>query len=107
MSVDDASTPSTLSISDIKHHPDFWFDDGSIVLVTRNTGFRVYRGLLASQSTVFADMLAASSSSSDEILDGCPVVQLTDSPHDLAHLLGVLLPTSPIQYVVQSRVVQS
>ncbi|KAI1795300.1 hypothetical protein LXA43DRAFT_992275, partial [Ganoderma leucocontextum] len=112
MSVDDASTPpakpkappqdesSYLHTSShiLNRHPDFWFDDGTIVLIAQQTGFRIYRGLLASQSTIFADMLAASSSSSDEILDGCPVVQLTDSPHDLAHLLGVLLPTSPIHY---------
>ncbi|KAI1795317.1 hypothetical protein LXA43DRAFT_1080215 [Ganoderma leucocontextum] len=83
----------------LNRHPEFWFDDGTIVLVlAQQTGFRIYRGLLASQSTIFADMLAASSSSSDEILDECPVVQLADSPQDLAHLLGVLLPTSPVHY---------
>ena len=81
----------------IKPHPEFWFDDGSIVLVAQDTGFRIYRSLLALQSTVFADMLVASTSSADELLEGCPVIPLVDSPHDLAHLLRVLLPTSPVQ----------
>ena len=57
-------------------------------------GFRIFRGLLAAQSTVFADMFAASSASADETLKGCPVVELTESHHDLVHLLRVLLPTS-------------
>ena len=92
----DATVPYTL-----QRHPDFWFDDGTIILVAQQTGFRVYRGLLASQSTVFSDMLSASSSSFDESLDGCPIVQLTDSPQDLAYLFGVLIPRSPIQCVIE------
>lgn len=97
MSTAGASTPSTLSMAHVKHHPELWFDDGSIILVAQDMGFRVYRGLLALQSTVFADMLVASTSSADEALDGCPVIPLADAPHDLTHLLRVLLPTSPIQ----------
>ena len=72
-----------------------WFDDGNIVLVASDSeiAFRIYRGLLAAQSTVFSDMFASSTSSPDETFDGCPVVYLSDSPYDLAHLLRVLLPT--------------
>ena len=73
---------------------EFRFDDGSIVLVAGNTGFRVYRALLAAQSTVFADMFSSSSPDVDEIVDKCPVVYLSDSPKDLAHFLRVLLPKS-------------
>ena len=76
---------------------DIWFSDGNIVLVARETAFRIYRRLLAGQSTVFSDMFASSTSSPDETFDGCPVVHLSDSPHDLAHLLRVLLPKSHIQ----------
>ncbi|KAM5539624.1 hypothetical protein V8D89_006733 [Ganoderma adspersum] len=76
-----------------KHHEEFWFDDGSIVLVAGNTGFRVYRALLAAQSTVFTDMLS-SGPDAEETCDGCPVVHLSDSPEDVAHFLRVLLPKS-------------
>ncbi|KAM5539599.1 hypothetical protein V8D89_006708 [Ganoderma adspersum] len=78
----------------LKHHEEFWLDDGNIVLVARRVGFRVYRGLLVTQSTVFADMFASSTPNSDETIDSCPVVHLSDSPEDLAHLLRVLLPTT-------------
>ncbi|PIL26489.1 hypothetical protein GSI_12247 [Ganoderma sinense ZZ0214-1] len=97
MSAADANASSTHSMNYLKQHPEFWFDDGSIVLVAQDTGFRVYRGLLALQSTVFADMLAASNPSPGETVDGCPVIPLGDSPHDLVHL-RVLLPASLVHY---------
>ena len=84
-------TPSDLN--SLLRHEEFWFDDGSIVLVARRTtGFRVYRALLAAQSTVFSDMLTSSSPSADEMIEGCPVVHLSDTPEDVAHFLRVLLP---------------
>ncbi|KAI1795314.1 hypothetical protein LXA43DRAFT_1090964 [Ganoderma leucocontextum] len=92
-----ASSSSTAK-SKLKRHAEFWFEDGNIVLVAQRTAFRIYRGLLSSQSTVFSDMFASSSSSADETFDECPVVHLSDSPHDLAHLLRVLLPKSRIHY---------
>ncbi|PIL26497.1 hypothetical protein GSI_12255 [Ganoderma sinense ZZ0214-1] len=99
----DSQSVSSSSLSSpsatLQRHPDVWFNDGNIVLVAQGTGFRIYQGLLAGQSTVFSDMFA-SSSSSDESFDGCPVVRLSDSPHDLAHLLRVLLSTSHIHYHV-------
>ncbi|PIL26558.1 hypothetical protein GSI_12316 [Ganoderma sinense ZZ0214-1] len=77
----------------IKQHPEFWLDDGNLVLVAnRHTAFRVYAGLLASQSEVFANMFAVASSNADEVYDGCPVVPVYDVPSDFAHFLRVLLP---------------
>ncbi|KAI0700389.1 hypothetical protein C8T65DRAFT_285354 [Cerioporus squamosus] len=78
----------------VEHDEEFWFEDGNVVLVARNTGFRIYRGLLAAQSSVFADMFAASSPDDTESYDGCPMVQLTDTPEDVRDLLRVLLPKS-------------
>ncbi|KAI1795311.1 hypothetical protein LXA43DRAFT_37645 [Ganoderma leucocontextum] len=93
-----SSSSSSTSKSQFNRHAEFWFDDGNIVLVARSVAFRIYRGLLASQSTVFSDMFASSSSSADETFEGCPIVQLSESPQDLAHLLRVLLPKSRIHY---------
>ncbi|KAM5539308.1 hypothetical protein V8D89_006999 [Ganoderma adspersum] len=81
-----------ISLNSLKRHAEFWFDDGSVVLVARNTGFRVYRALLAAQSTVFSDMFSSSSPDAEAMLEGCPVVQLSDSPRDVEHFLRVLLP---------------
>ncbi|KAM5539634.1 hypothetical protein V8D89_006743 [Ganoderma adspersum] len=105
---DGLSLPSTHSLANLEHHPEFWFDDGNIILIAQQTGFRIFRGLLAAQSTVFADMFAAASSQADETLDGCPVVHLTDSHLDVAHLLRILLPTSPLCYpTATSEVIRS
>ena len=88
--------PSTHSLTHLERHRELWFDDGNIILIAQQTGFRIFRGLLASQSTVFADMFTSATSQADETLDGCPVVHLTDSHFDVAHLLRVLLPKSPL-----------
>ncbi|KAL1938107.1 hypothetical protein VTO73DRAFT_11936 [Trametes versicolor] len=72
----------------------FWLDDGNLVLVARNVGFRVYRGLLAAQSEVFRNMFSAGDSAVGNTFDGCPVVQLSDSPEYVRYLLDVILPTS-------------
>ncbi|KAI1795304.1 hypothetical protein LXA43DRAFT_1178777 [Ganoderma leucocontextum] len=90
------------NLNNLKRHEEFWFDDGSIILVTRRTtAFRVYRALLAAQSTVFADMFSSSSPSAEEMMEGCPVVHLSDAPKDVAHFLRVLLPKS--QRLLYSR----
>ena len=78
----------------LEHDREFWMEDGNMVLVCGNTAFRVYRGLLASQSTVFADMLASSSPAAGETYEGCPVVRLSDAPEDMRHFLRILLPST-------------
>ncbi|KAI1795305.1 hypothetical protein LXA43DRAFT_37560 [Ganoderma leucocontextum] len=88
---------STIGITDLdslKHHEEFWFDDGSIVLIAGHTAFRVYRALLAAQSTIFTNMLSSSTPDAEEMVEGCPVVHISDSPEDVAHFLRVLLPKS-------------
>lgn len=74
----------------LKRHKELWFDNGSVVLVARNTGFRVFCSLLAEQSTVFADMFASSIPNAGEMLEGCPVVHLSDAAEDVANFLRVL-----------------
>ena len=91
---DDASTSDANESHPgrIQRHPEFWLDDGNVILVAGDTAFRVYRGLLESQSTVFQDMFASSSAIPDESYRDCPIVHLTDDPEDLRDFLRVLLP---------------
>ncbi|RDX48999.1 hypothetical protein OH76DRAFT_1351456 [Lentinus brumalis] len=74
---------------------EFWYEDGTIILVARNVQFRVYKGVLADHSSVFADMFSlpqpASTLASTTSAE-CPVVHLEDSPEDLRHVLRALLP---------------
>ena len=90
----DSSETSPDFLKALKRSEEFWIPDGNIVLVAGQTAFRVYRGLLALQSTIFADLFASSSPAAEETYDDCPLIRLTESPQDLAHLLRLLLPTS-------------
>jgi len=67
-----------------------WFEDGNVILEAEATQFRVYRGILAANSTVFKDMFEFAQPEGDGNVDGCPVVQLSDSAEDLQHVLMVL-----------------
>lgn len=73
-------------------------DDGSIVLVAKCRGFKVYKGILAAQSPVFHDMFA-SSSPETEAIDNCPMVHVSDSAEDLRHFLSAILPITRPMYV--------
>ncbi|KAH9856112.1 hypothetical protein C2E23DRAFT_810121 [Lenzites betulinus] len=82
---------------------EFWLDDGSLILIAQTTGFRVYRGLLASQSEVFRDMFDSANPSTGDRFEDCPVVHLSDSPQDLRHLLRVIVPTSQDRFSISRQ----
>jgi hypothetical protein len=67
-----------------------WFEDGNVILEAEATQFRVYRGILAANSTIFKDMFEFAQPEGDGNVGGCPVVQLSDSAEDLQHVLEVL-----------------
>ena len=85
---DDALTNDT---HDIELDTDVWFDDGSVVLVAQNVWFRVYRELLAMRSQVFRDLFAVPQPPNGRLVDGCPVVQLSDTSIALKEFLSALL----------------
>ncbi|OBZ70939.1 hypothetical protein A0H81_09344 [Grifola frondosa] len=85
-----AATDASL---EIQRDEEFWFRDGSIVLIARNIAFRVYQGLIAEQSDIFRDLFAVPQPMNPDMMDDCPAVHLSDSPEDLRHLLRVLLPS--------------
>lgn len=78
----------------LKHDEYLWFEDGSVVLETEGIFFKVYSGILAQSSSVFKDMFSfpqpSPDDSSAETYDGCPLVHMLDSAHDLRHFLRAL-----------------
>ncbi|PIL26476.1 hypothetical protein GSI_12234 [Ganoderma sinense ZZ0214-1] len=88
------SSKMETTLGDFERSEEFWLEDGSIILVAQQTGFRVYRALLARQSTVFSNMFSSSTPNAEEMVEGCPVVYMSESAEEVAHLLHVLLPTS-------------
>ncbi|KAJ7604152.1 hypothetical protein FB45DRAFT_851369 [Roridomyces roridus] len=69
---------------------DLWFDDGNIVLQAANCQFRVHRGILAACSPVFKDMLSFPQPADVELVEGCPLVRLTDHPKEVTVFLKAI-----------------
>ena len=88
---------------------EFWYNDGTLILIAANVEFRVYRGPLATHSPVFRDMLALpqplSSQSTSSAYDTsnpsslCPTVHVTDSPVDLRYFLRAFVAGGTLKYV--------
>ncbi|KAI0747641.1 hypothetical protein C8Q80DRAFT_688169 [Daedaleopsis nitida] len=82
---------ATVSLSGtVKRDPELWFEDGNIVLLARESAFRVYRGLLTRHSVIFRDLFAMAQPSNSETMESCPVVHISDPPDDLRFLLRAL-----------------
>ena len=85
---------------DIPQDEEFWIEDGTLILVTRDVKFRVYRGVLTEHSSFFSTMLALPqpseshphSSDATPQPKPCPTVYLHDSSHDLRHIFRLLMP---------------
>jgi hypothetical protein len=48
---------------------DLWFEDGNLVIQAGNSQCRVYRGVLATRSLVFKDMLSFPQPSDSELVE--------------------------------------
>ncbi|KAJ7165467.1 hypothetical protein C8R43DRAFT_878512 [Mycena crocata] len=66
---------------------DIWFKDGTVVLQAERTLFRVYRGVLASQSSIFHDTFGMPQPAEEPLYEGCPILVLQDSPDDVRSFL--------------------
>lgn len=89
MEPQDDSKDSTDKDSKWTRHADLYMDDGSVVLLTENTLFRVYLRWLARKSDIFAHLTAFDNVQPPdaETYDSCPLIRLSDTAEDLEHLL--------------------
>ncbi|PPQ98086.1 hypothetical protein CVT26_003256 [Gymnopilus dilepis] len=69
---------------------DFWFRDGNIVIIAGSAAFKVHRGQLERHSEVFSDLFSLPQPDNPELVDGCPCVELQDSPSDVFYFLSAL-----------------
>ncbi|KAF7329327.1 hypothetical protein MKEN_00193900 [Mycena kentingensis (nom. inval.)] len=77
--------------------PDLWFPDGNIVLLAGNCRFKLYKGILASRSAIFRDMLSLPAPQpgmqpieDDASFEGCPVVVLHDDEKHATHFFKAM-----------------
>ena len=91
----------------LERDPEFWFSDGTVILVAKNVEFRFYRALLADRSPVFNAKFADQHPTRDVQFNGqhsfsCPIVHLTDSPEDLRHILRAYVSGKQTRQVLPS-----
>ncbi|KAJ7064278.1 hypothetical protein C8F01DRAFT_1022289 [Mycena amicta] len=86
----DAPSPTPLRVQDL------WFPDATLVFQAENTQYRVYAGLLAARSSVFADMLAfpQPADADCDTVDGCPLIVLPDEAHDVTCFFRAIFDSS-------------
>ena len=86
---------------------EFWLADGSIILVTPDAQFRVYKEILAEHSCVFRDMLSLPQDYTLPLrpntlvcavgIDAeCPVVHLSDSAREICDARNLTVSTPAI-----------
>lgn len=87
-----------------KKDAEFWFSDGTIILIVQNIEFRVYKGLLAERFPVFKDMLSfpQPATVSDPTRTGtCPIVDLAgDSARDWRNVFRLFMPKEEYRSVI-------
>lgn len=100
--------PGNVGAASRKRDEEFWYEDGSIILVARDVEFRVFKGILAEHSPVFRDMFSlpqpqgdasSSTGTSRDVEHPCPIVHLSDSPEDLRHVLRAYMPKDGPRYI--------
>ncbi|KAJ7932800.1 hypothetical protein B0H13DRAFT_2307457 [Mycena leptocephala] len=69
---------------------ELWFEDGNIVIQAGNSLYRVFRGILATHSSVFKDMLSFPQPPDSELVEGCPLVRFPDSDREVTPFLKAL-----------------
>ncbi|KAI0694429.1 hypothetical protein BC835DRAFT_1349557 [Cytidiella melzeri] len=85
------------SSSQIKPHPELWFEDGNIELIAEGTSFRVHKSVLAGSSDFFKDMFSLPQPPPEEPAgevqseqSEIPRLQTSETAQDLGHFLDVM-----------------
>ncbi|KIM82681.1 hypothetical protein PILCRDRAFT_70265 [Piloderma croceum F 1598] len=78
----------------IPERGDPWLDDRNIILHAESTQFRVHRSILSASSSVFRDMFSLPQPENENLVDGCPVVHVSDTADNLHHVLKALFDRS-------------
>ena len=86
-SIETLSEPSE-TLDTLPVRSKIWMLYGDIILQAESTQFRVNRDILSKHSSVFQDLFLLPQPVGEELVEGCPIVQLADSAIDLELLLS-------------------
>lgn len=77
---------------------EIWHLDGSVVLQADNRQFRVHWSVLSLHSSFFQGMLGLPQPPDQPSIDGCPIIELSDSAEDVENLLMALYDPSVLSF---------
>ncbi|KAI0071179.1 hypothetical protein K474DRAFT_1776334 [Panus rudis PR-1116 ss-1] len=88
---------STSTVVLLSHHPEYYFEDGNLVILVENILFRVFRSTFTRHSSTFSDLFDLPQPSDNELLiegasDANPVTLSGVSATDFERLLWILYP---------------
>ncbi|KAJ7605089.1 hypothetical protein FB45DRAFT_767736 [Roridomyces roridus] len=93
-------SPSKRQCSDgeeLLRSSEIWHSDGSVVLQAGCTQFRVHWGVLSLHSSFFQDLQGLPQPPDEPKVDGCPVIEVSDSAKDVEVVLKTLYnPSKPL-----------
>lgn len=86
------TSPEGAATSVVPVRSDIWYEDGNVILQAEGTQFKVHKSILAQSSSVFKDMFSFPQPPSvgTELVEGCPIVHLSDSAKDVNYVLQAL-----------------
>ncbi|KDR85999.1 hypothetical protein GALMADRAFT_109535 [Galerina marginata CBS 339.88] len=68
----------------------YWFEDGNVILQVENIQFRVHRTVIARHSQVFRDMFGLPQPETETLVEGCPLVHVSDAVEDWENIFRIL-----------------
>ena len=81
-------------VAEVERDEDFWFPKGDfIIIANQSKAFRIHGDIVARKSNVFSDLFSLAETprpDSEDTMDGCPVVHVTDAPVDFWIFLGLI-----------------
>lgn len=73
----------------IVRHPDLWFPDGNIIVVSEEgMSFKAHSGVLERHSVVLKEILALNHE--EDVGEQCKLIRLSDKGEDLALLFSIM-----------------
>ena len=87
---DDDTNPQFKVTVKVVRSSKFWFEDGNVVLQAEHTQFRLHRSILSMHSPIFRDMFACSLPENGPMVDGCPLICLSETLEDVKNFVKIL-----------------
>jgi len=84
------SSGKTEDTYEIERVSDLWFEDGGLVIQADQCYFKIFKGMLTARSSVFKTILDEGPTTTKRCVDGCHLLQVSDSAADMTYFLKAI-----------------